>query len=252
MSEQTAVVTGGSLGIGLAAARAMLDRGANVCITGRKADQLDRALDSLAAGDRAIAVVGHAAEVDHQSDTVAKVMETFGSLDVLVNGVGINPYYGSTSDLPEDVALKMYRTNVLAALSWFKICESAWMAVHGGSVINLSSAGAYRGGPLLGSYNITKAAMIRLTEQLALEKAPLRIRVNAVAPGTVRTRFAAQFWESNEGAAAAAYPLGRAGEPEDVGEAIAFLASDDSAWITGQTLAIDGGLLLTTLVVSLA
>ena len=146
----------------------------------------------------------------------------------------------------------MYRTNVLAALAWFTRCEKAWMGEHGGSVVNLSSAGAYRGGPLLGSYGITKAAMIRLTEQLALEKAPLGIRVNAVAPGTVRTRFAAQFWEGNEDAAAAAYPIGRAGEPEDVGEAIAFFASRDSSWITGQTLAIDGGLLLTTLVDSLA
>lgn len=252
MDGQTAIVTGGSRGICLAAAKAMLDRGASICITGRHADQLAEALGYLDAGERAISVAGHAAEAEHQDDTVERVMTKFGSIDVLVNGVGINPYYGSTSDLPEEVAIKMYRTNVLAALAWFTRCEKAWMGEHGGSVVNLSSAGAYRGGPLLGSYGITKAAMIRLTEQLALEKAPLGIRVNAVAPGTVRTRFAAQFWEGNEDAAAAAYPIGRAGEPEDVGEAIAFFASRDSSWITGQTLAIDGGLLLTTLVDSLA
>jgi 3-oxoacyl-[acyl-carrier protein] reductase len=179
-------------------------------------------------------------------------MEIFGSVDVLVNGVGINPYYGSLSDLPEDVAVKMFRTNVLAALEWFKVCEKAWMGEHGGSVVNLASAGVYRGGPLLGAYCVTKAAMVRLTEQLALEKAPRRIRFNAVAPATVRTRFAAQFWEGNEEAVDAAYPIGRAGEPEDVAEAIAFFASNDSSWITGQTLVIDGGLLLTTSVDSLA
>jgi NAD(P)-dependent dehydrogenase (short-subunit alcohol dehydrogenase family) len=252
MQGQTAIVTGGSRGICLAAAKAMLDRGANVCITGRHDEQLAEALDELAAGDRAISVTGHAADAEHQDATTTTVMERFGSIDVLVNGVGINPFYGSTSDLPEDVAIKMYRTNVLAPLAWFTRCEKAWMAEHGGAVVNLSSAGAFRGGPLLGSYGVTKAALVRLTEQLALEKAPLGIRVNAVAPGTVRTRFAAQFWEGNEEAAAAAYPLGRAGEPADVGEAIAFLSSDDASWITGQTLAIDGGLLLTTLVDSLA
>jgi NAD(P)-dependent dehydrogenase (short-subunit alcohol dehydrogenase family) len=252
MEGRAAIITGGSRGICLAAASAMLDRGARVCITGRHEDQLSEALEHLNAGDRAIAVAGHTADREHREATVARVMSTFGSVDVLLNGVGINPYYGTMSELPEDVAIKMFRTNVLAALEWFKLAEKAWMAEHGGSVINLASAGAYRGGPLLGSYGVTKAAMIRLTEQLALEKARLGIRVNAVAPGTIRTRFAAKFWEGDQAAVAAAYPLGRAGEPSDIGEAIAFFASDDASWITGQTLCIDGGYLLTTSVDSLA
>jgi NAD(P)-dependent dehydrogenase (short-subunit alcohol dehydrogenase family) len=252
MKGRAAIVTGGSRGIGLAGASAMLDRGASVCLTGRHEDQLAEALKHLDAGDRAIAVTGHTADAAHREQTVDKVMSTFGSVDVLVNGVGINPYYGSLSDLSEDLAVKMYKTNVLAALEWFKLVEKAWMGEHGGSVVNLASAGAFRGGPLLGSYGMTKIAMIRLTEQLALEKARKGIRCNAVAPGTIRTKFAAMFWEDNEEAAAAAYPLGRAGEPEDVGEAIAFLASDDSSWITGQTICIDGGYLLTTSVDSLA
>jgi NAD(P)-dependent dehydrogenase (short-subunit alcohol dehydrogenase family) len=251
MKGRAAIITGGSRGIGLAAASAMLDRGASVCLTGRHEDQLADALKHLDVGDRAIAVPGHTADAEHRQQTVDTVMKTFGSVDVLVNGVGINPYYGSLSDLSEEIALKMYKTNVLAALEWFKLVEKAWMGEHGGSVVNLASAGAYRGGPLLGSYGMTKIAMIRLTEQLALEKAP-KIRCNAVAPGTIRTKFAAKFWVDDEEAAAAAYPLGRAGEPEDVGEAIAFLASDDSSWMTGQTLCIDGGYLLTTSVDSLA
>jgi 3-oxoacyl-[acyl-carrier protein] reductase len=252
MKGQAAIITGGSRGIGLAAATAMLDRGGSVCVTGRHQDQLDEAVSHLDAGDRVIAVAGHAADAEHRAETVDKTMATFGSIDILVNGVGINPYYGTLSELPEDIAMKMYRTNVLAALEWFKLVEKAWMAEHGGAVVNLASAGAYRGGPLLGSYGITKAALIRLTEQLALEKAHLKIRANAVAPGTVRTKFAAQFWSENDEAVAAAYPLGRAGEPPDVGEAIAYLASDDAAWITGQTLCIEGGYLLTTTVDSLA
>jgi NAD(P)-dependent dehydrogenase (short-subunit alcohol dehydrogenase family) len=251
MKGRTAIVTGGSRGIGLAAASAMLDRGASVCLTGRHDEQLAGALRQLDAGDRAIAVTGHAADAGHREETVGTVMSAFGAVDVLVNGVGINPYYGTLSDLPEDIAVKMYKTNVLAALEWFKLAEQAWMGEHGGSVVNLASAGAYRGGPLLGSYGMTKAAMIRLTEQLALEKAP-KIRCNAVAPGTIRTKFAAMFYTENEEAAAAAFPLGRVGEPKDVGEAIAFLASDDASWITGQTLCIDGGYLLTTSVDSLA
>lgn len=251
MKGRAAIITGGSRGIGLAAASAMLDRGASVCVTGRHQDQLAEALASLDAGERAIAVAGHTADPAHREETVQKVMATFGSVDVLVNGVGINPYYGSLSGLTEEVALKMYKTNVLAALEWFKLVEIAWMGEHGGAVVNLASAGAWRGGPLLGSYGMTKIAMIRLTEQLALEKAP-KIRCNAVAPGTVRTKFAAKFWSEDEEAVAAAYPLARAGEPEDVGEAIAFLASDDSSWITGQTICIDGGYLLTTSVDKLA
>jgi 3-oxoacyl-[acyl-carrier protein] reductase len=251
MNGRAAIVTGGSRGIGLAAASAMLDRGAFVCLTGRHQEQLADALSELNVGERAIAVMGHAADPEHRQQTIDTVMSTFGSIDVLVNGVGINPYYGGLSELPEEIALKMYKTNVLAALEWFKVVEKAWMGEHGGSVVNLASAGAYRGGPLLGSYAMTKVAMIRLTEQLALEKAP-KIRCNAVAPGTVRTKFAAKFWNENEEAAAAAFPLGRAGEPKDVGEAIAFLASDDASWITGQTLCIDGGYLLTTSVDSLA
>lgn len=251
MNGRTAIITGGSRGIGLAAARSMLDRGARVCITGRHGDQLKEALDHLNVGARAIAIEGHVADADDRAATVQRTLDEFGSIDVLVNGVGINPYYGSISDLTEEIALKMYRTNVLAALEWTKAVEIAWMGEHGGAIVNLASAGAFRGGPLLASYNMTKVAMVRMTEQIALEKAP-RIRCNAVAPATVRTKFAAQFWSDDEAAAAAAYPMGRAGEPEDVGETIAFLASDDSSWITGQTLCIDGGYMLTTSVDSLA
>lgn len=251
MDGKVAVITGGSRGIGLAAARAMLDRGASVCITGRHEDELAAAELELNATGRVIAIAGHAADAEHRQETVTRVLAEFGSLDILVNGVGINPYYGTLSELPEEVAVRMYRSNVLVALHWFVAAERAWMGEHGGSVVNLASAAAYRGGPLLGSYAITKMAMIRMTEQLALEKAP-KIRVNAVAPGTVRTRFAAKFWSDDEEAAAAAFPLGRAGEPADVGESIAFLASDDAGWITGQTLRIDGGYLLTTSVDSLA
>lgn len=254
MNDQAAIITGGSRGICLAAARAILDRGGSVCITGRHQEVLDAAVAYLDEGDRVLAMAGHVSDADHRSEVVDRTLSTFGSVDVLVNGVGINPYYGTISELDEELAVKMFRTNVLVPLEWFKLVEKAWMAEHGGAVVNLSSAGAFpgSGGPLLGAYNVTKAALVRLTEHLALEKAPLRIRVNAVAPGTVRTNFAAQFWSDNEEAAAAAYPLGRAGEPEDVGEAIAYLASADAGWITGQTLAIEGGFLLTSSVDELA
>jgi 3-oxoacyl-[acyl-carrier protein] reductase len=251
MQGQAAIITGGSSGIGLGAARALLDRGAHVCLTGRHADRLKEAAEYLDAGDRVITITGHVSDANHRAEVVERVLSTYGSIDILVNGVGINPYYGSLHQIPRDVALKMYSTNVLAALDWFTAVESAWMGEHGGAIVNVSSAGAYRGGPLLGSYGITKAAMLRLTEQLAFENAPL-IRVNAVAPATIRTKFSAQFWSEDEEAAARTYPLGRLGEPADVGEAIAFLASKDASWITGQTILIDGGFLMTSSVDTLA
>src|SRR5690625_4692871 len=102
MEGLAAIVTGGSRGIGLAAARAMLDRGASVCLTGRHDDQLAEALQTLDAGDKAITVAGHTADPEHRVNTAERVLEAFGSIDVLVNGVGINPYYGSLSELPED------------------------------------------------------------------------------------------------------------------------------------------------------
>lgn len=245
MTGKVAIITGGSAGIGLAAARALLDRGASVCITGRKQARLDEGLATLGDGDRVLGIAGNAGELAHRDEVIAAATSRFGPIDVLVNGIGINPFYGDMLELDLDVARKTLDANVVIALSWVQAVHLSSMGEHGGSIVNLSSVGGLIPSPKLGVYAVSKAAMIMLTRQLALELAP-RIRVNAVAPATVKTRFAAALWQDDETAATQPYPLASLGEPRDIGEAIAYLASDDARWVTGQTLVIDGGLSLTT------
>jgi NAD(P)-dependent dehydrogenase (short-subunit alcohol dehydrogenase family) len=132
---------------------------------------------------------------------------------------------------------------VWAPLLWSQLVVEAWMGEHGGSIVNTASVGGLAVSPNLGIYHVSKAALIHLTRQLAIELGPA-VRVNAVAPGTVRTKLAEALWREHEAQAAGNMPLQRIGEPEDIGTVITFLASDDSSWITGETLVIDGGQLI--------
>jgi 3-oxoacyl-[acyl-carrier protein] reductase len=140
-------------------------------------------------------------------------------------------------------ARKMVDVNCLAPVAWIQQAHRAWMGEHGGAVVNVASVGGLRPAPGIAMYGGTKAMLIHLTEELAVELGPT-IRVNAVAPAVVKTRFATALYEGREEQVAATYPLKRLGVPEDVGSVVAFLLSDDAAWMTGQTLVIDGGLLL--------
>ncbi|MEA2307049.1 MAG: hypothetical protein QOH43_4329 [Solirubrobacteraceae bacterium] len=245
MHGQTAIITGGSRGIGLGAARALLDRGANVCLTARKEEGLAAARAELDAGDRVLTCAGHGRDPEHRAATVAAAIERFGSVDVLVNNAAINPYHGPLMGIDLDLARKTLDMNVVAAIGWSQEVHRVWMAEHGGAIVNVASVGGRRASANLGIYSVSKAALIHLTENLALELAP-GIRVNAVAPGLVKTDFAAALWEDQEERVSTLFPLARLGTIEDIGAAIAFLASDDSSWITGQSLVIDGGLLLTS------
>jgi 3-oxoacyl-[acyl-carrier protein] reductase len=246
MHGKTAIITGGSRGIGLGAARALLNRGANVCLTARKEDGLAAARAELDADDRVLTTAGHGRDPEHRAAAVAACMERFGSVDVLVNNAAINPFHGKLMDIDLELALKTLDMNVVAAIGWSQAVHRAWMADNGGSIVNVSSVGGFRASPNLGIYSTSKAALIHLTENLALELAP-GVRVNAVAPAVVKTRFAAALWEGQEERVSALFPLTRLGTIEDIGAAIAFLASDDSGWVTGHTLVIDGGLLLTSI-----
>jgi NAD(P)-dependent dehydrogenase (short-subunit alcohol dehydrogenase family) len=184
-------------------------------------------------------VAGRGDDAAHQAAAVRRAIETFGRLDVLVNNIGINPVYGPLSALDESAARKIMDVNVLAALRWVREAGPAGIS----SVVNVASMAGLRPSPGIGYYGVSKAAVLGLTVQLAAELAP-QIRVNAVAPAVVRTRFAAVLYEGHEQEAAGRYPLGRLGEPEDVAAAVAFLASSDASWITGQTLVVDGGVSL--------
>jgi NAD(P)-dependent dehydrogenase (short-subunit alcohol dehydrogenase family) len=245
---RTALVTAASRGIGLAIAARIVAEGGRVGITARTPDALDAALASLGGSAVAVAVAGKADDPAHQREAVDRVSRQFGSIDVLVNAAGINPAYGPLTELDEGAARKIMEVNVLAALSWSRVAlEHGLGRDEHGAIVNIASVAGMHPSPGIAYYGVSKSALIGLTVQLAAELAP-RVRVNAIAPAVVRTRFAARLYEADEAGAAAGYPLGRLGEPEDVAAAAAFLASSDAAWITGQTLVLDGGLGLRTAV----
>ncbi|MCQ0021783.1 SDR family oxidoreductase [Streptomyces somaliensis DSM 40738] len=239
-SGKTAIVTGASRGIGLAVAERLVADGANVVITARKAGPLEEAAASLGGPQRALAVAGAADDAEHQAETVQRALDTFGSVDFFVNNTGINPVYGDLMDLPLNAARKIFEVNCLAAVAWVQQVHRAWMREHGGAIVNVSSVGGILPPPGIGFYGASKAMLAHLTQQMALELGP-DIRVNAVAPAVVKTRFASALYEGREQQLAQAYPLKRLGVPEDIGSVVAFLLSDDAGWVTGQQLVVDGG-----------
>ena len=243
---RTAVVTGASRGIGLAIAERLIAEGARVCITARKPEPLAEAVAALNEGHDApvaIGVAGRADDPDHQVAALATTRETFGDISLLVNNTGINPAYGPLVDTPLDAARKTFDVNVLAVLGWVKLALSHGLAEPGGALVNVASVAGVRPAPGITLYGASKAALISVTESLAVELAPA-VRVNAVAPAVVKTKFATALYEGREDEASAAYPLRRLGHPEDIAGVVAFLGSSDAAWMTGQTLVVDGGLLL--------
>lgn len=255
LSGRTALITGGSRGIGYAIAAELLGRGAAVTITARKQGPLDAAAaqlrsgcgvagDGVAGGDRVLAVASNTGHESAREATVVSTIEKFGSLDILINNTGINPVFGPLMHADLDGVRKIFDTNVVAALGYVQQAYRAWMGEHGGAVVNIASVAGLRSSGVISAYGASKAALIRLTEELAWQLAP-RIRVNAVAPGVIDTSFASAIVDGNEGQAARKYPMGRLGTPEDVARAVAFLASDEAEWLTGETVRVDGGLLAT-------
>ena len=238
---KVAIVTGGSRGIGLAVAARLVAEGAKVCVTARKPDPLAAAVAELGGPGVAVGVAGRADDPEHRENAVRTALETFGQIDVLINNTGINPVYGPMSGTDVGAAAKVFDVNVIAALSWTEEVRKLGLGDRdGAAIVNVASVAGLRPAPGIGVYGASKAALIHVTAQLALELAP-RIRVNAVAPAVVKTRFAVALYEGREAEVSAGYPLGRLGVPEDVAAAVAFLASDDASWITGQTLTLDGG-----------
>jgi NAD(P)-dependent dehydrogenase (short-subunit alcohol dehydrogenase family) len=243
LAGRVALVTGGSRGIGLGVARAFRAAGADVVISARKAEGLAAAraelLDGEGSGD-VLDVVANAGEPDQAQACVDQAMARFGRLDVLVNNAATNPYMGDLLGLDLPRAEKTARVNQYGMLAWTRCAWAAWMSAHGGVVINMASVGGLIVDPGIGYYNATKAAMLLMTRQLAYELGP-KVRVNAIAPGVIKTELARAVWEAREPVLVERLPLRRLGTVEDVANAALFLATDASAWMTGQTLVLDGG-----------
>lgn len=241
LTGRTAVVTGASRGIGLAIAQAIAAAGGNVVLTSRSQEAADAAAAQV--GGTAVGVGAHAIDEEAAQRCVDLTLERFGSLDILVNNAGTNPAFGPVIDQDHGRFAKTFDVNVWAPVLWTSLATRAWMGEHGGAVVNTASVGGMALEANIGLYNASKAALIHLTKQLALELSP-KVRVNAVAPGVVRTKLAEALWKDHEQAVSAATALGRIGEPADIASAVAFLVSDAASWITGETMVIDGGQLL--------
>ncbi|WP_063053146.1 SDR family oxidoreductase [Nocardia arthritidis] len=244
---KSALVTGASRGIGKAVAAELLGRGANVLITARKKEPLEDAaaqLRELGHQGQVVALAGNSGVAEDRAAAVERAVTEFGSLDVLINNTGINPVYGSLMEADLDAVRKIFDVNVVAALGYIQEAYRAWMRDHGGAVVNVASVAGIRSTGVIAAYGASKSALIHLTGELAWQLGP-KIRVNAVAPGVIKTKFADALYSSDEERAASVYPMKRLGSPEDVARLIGFLVSDEAAWITGETVRVDGGLLST-------
>jgi NAD(P)-dependent dehydrogenase (short-subunit alcohol dehydrogenase family) len=237
LDGKAALVTGASRGIGRAIAAAFADAGASVLLSSRKQDALEEAAASMTGHVEVFAA--NAGERDQAEACVQACVDRLGGIDILVNNAAANPYMGPLTGLDEGRAEKTHRVNQWGPILWTQLAVQHGMGA-GGSIVNVASTGGMGVTPGIAYYSGTKAALINLTRQLASELAP-DIRVNALAPGLVKTDFARALWEKNEAAIAKTMPLRRLGEPEDIASAAVFLVSDAASWITGHTLVIDGG-----------
>ncbi|WP_031468696.1 SDR family oxidoreductase [Sciscionella sediminilitoris] len=246
---KTALVTGASRGIGRATAFAFAERGANVVLCSRKQEGLDQVAEEIRAAHpeaRVLPRAAHAADDQQAREAVEAAVEAYGGLDVLVNNAGTNPYMGPMVDIDAERARKTFEVNQWSIVAWTKAAWHAAMAERSGApaaVVNIASIGGLATEPGIGFYNATKSAVMHLTRQFAAELAP-KARVNAIAPGIVRTKLAEALWKEHEERIAEAMPLKRIGEPEDIANAVLFLAGEQSSWLTGHTLVVDGGALV--------
>ena len=239
LDGKTALITGGSRGIGKGIAAAFAEAGAHVMITSRKADACEQAAAEI--GHGCLWEAGHVGKPEDAERVVDACISRLGGVDILVNNAGTNPYAGPTIDVDLGRWNKTFEVNLTAPLLWTQLAWQRHMREHGGVVINISSVGGLSTNPVLGVYDITKAALIHLTKQLAPELGP-GVRVNAICPGLIKTDFARMLWEGDRGVEVAkAYPLGRLGEVDDIAAAALWLAADSGSRVTGQAIVLDGG-----------
>jgi NAD(P)-dependent dehydrogenase (short-subunit alcohol dehydrogenase family) len=241
LDDKAVLVTGGTRGIGRAIAEACAAAGADVGVVARKPDELTETAKSLGEiGARAVTVQGSVGDVAVANTAVAAMLDELGRCDIVVNNAAINPVFAPLMDADMGAVAKVFDANIAGPLRFVREAWHRYMKEHGGTVLNVVSVGGMRPGPFIGAYNVSKAALIHLTRQLAQELAP-GVRVNAIAPGLVKTDMARALWEPNEQAMARAHALQRLGVPDDIAAGALFLLSDASSWMTGEVLIVDGG-----------
>ena len=245
LTGKTALITGSSKGIGKAIAEAMAHQGANVIISSRKGDICEEVAAAINAGGKgkAKAIVCNISHKDQLEALVSQTHDAFGQIDILVCNAAVNPYYGPIHEIPDSAFEKVLHVNILSN-HW--LCQMVLPEMRerkDGTIIIVSSVGAYRGSTTLGAYAISKGADLQLVRCLAQENGPSNIRVNGLAPGLIKTNFARALWEDPERRkrVESTYPLRRLGEPEDIAGTAILLASKAGNYITGQTIVIDGG-----------
>ena len=246
MTDRVAVVTGSSRGIGRAIVERMAEHGARVVVSSRKAepcDEVARAINDRHGEGRAIAVPANISSKADLQRLVDETMQAFGRIDVLVCNAASNPYFGPMGGIEDDQFRKILENNVIANNWLIHMVSPQMIDRRDGAIVIVSSIGGLRGSPVIGAYNISKAADFQLARNLAVEFGPHNVRVNCIAPGLIQTDFARALWENPAilKQATAGTPLQRIGQPDEIAGAALFLASKAGSFTTGQNIVVDGG-----------
>ena len=248
MTGKVAIITGSSRGIGQAIAEEMADHGAKVAISSRNIDDCEAVAAGINAKHpgAAIAVASSLSSKESLQNLVDETRKAFGKVDVLVCNAASNPHYGPMATITDEQLRKTLDHNIVSQHWLIQMVAPEMIERKAGSIVIVSSIGGLRGSPILGAYAITKAADIQMTKNLAREFGPRNVRINSIAPGLVKTDFARALWKNPENlkASTSGAALGRIGEPREIAGAAVYLASDASTFMTGQTIVVDGGVVV--------
>ncbi|NMM09572.1 MAG: SDR family oxidoreductase [Polaromonas sp.] len=246
LAGKVAVITGSSRGIGKAIAERMAEQGARVVISSRKpeaCDEVAAAINAVRGAGAAIAIPANISSKDDLRHLAAQAIQRLGKIDILVCNAASNPYYGPLAGIEDDQFRKILENNVIANHWLIGFVAPQMIERKDGAIIIVSSIGGLRGSPVIGAYNISKAADFQLARNLAVEYGPHNVRVNCIAPGLIRTDFARALWEDPEmlKRRTETTPLRRIGEPDEIAGAAVYLASQAGSFVTGQSIVVDGG-----------
>jgi NAD(P)-dependent dehydrogenase (short-subunit alcohol dehydrogenase family) len=244
LQGKVAVVTGASRGIGRAIALRLAEHGAAVVVSSRKIEACEPVVREIqAAGGKALALACHIAFKDQLKRLIDTAAEQFGGLDIVVGNAAVNPYFGSSLDMPDEAFDKVMASNIKSNVWLANLAIPQLRQRGGGSIIIVSSIGGFLGSDVIGAYTISKAADLQIARNLAVEFGHENIRTNCIAPGLIRTDFAKALWENEEIAKQRmrTTPMRRIGEPDEIAGAAVFLASAAGQYMNGQSIIIDGG-----------